>query len=94
MEFLLQHSGAADKAVRFRCCQLLGSLTTEYTQRPDVADDDLECFVDKLLPRLRDKVCAVAASVPPSAARTSLLCLLFGPGPPPRSGGCTSSVFC
>lgn len=54
--FLLLHSGAADKAVRFRCCQLLGSLTTGYTQRPDVGEDDLEACVDVLLPRLRDKV--------------------------------------
>eukprot|EP00903_Cladosiphon_okamuranus_P019411 g17847.t1 len=59
VEFLLRHAGAADKAVRFRCCQLLGSLTTEYTQRPDVSEDDLEGVVDKLLPRLRDKVAAV-----------------------------------
>lgn len=57
VEFLLLHSGAVDKAVRYRCCQLLGYLTTEYTQRPDVSEDDLECFVNALLPRLRDKVC-------------------------------------
>lgn len=56
VEFLLLHSGAADKAIRFRCCQLLGTLTTEYTQRPQVDEEDLDCFVDVLLPRLRDKV--------------------------------------
>ncbi|CAN0469624.1 unnamed protein product, partial [Hapterophycus canaliculatus] len=56
VEFLLMHSGAADKAVRFRCCQLLAALTKEYTQRPHVGEEDLECFVDVLLPRLRDKV--------------------------------------
>ncbi|CAN0501515.1 unnamed protein product, partial [Ectocarpus sp. 12 AP-2014] len=43
VEFLLLHSGAADKAVRFRCCQLLGTLTTEYTQRPQVDEEDLDC---------------------------------------------------
>ncbi|CAB1120827.1 unnamed protein product [Ectocarpus sp. CCAP 1310/34] len=59
VEFLLLYSGAADKAVRFRCCQLLGALTTEYTQRPQVDEEDLDCFVDVLLPRLRDKVAAV-----------------------------------
>lgn len=55
------HSGVADKAVRFRCCQLLASLTKEFTQRPQVGEEDLEGFVDVLLPRLRDKVNDIAS---------------------------------
>lgn len=62
MEFLLAHSTAADKAVRFRCCQFLGELTTEYSQRPGMAEDDLDCIVDMLLPRLQDKVLSVESN--------------------------------
>lgn len=55
VEFLLARSAAADKAVRFRCCQLLGGMTTEYTQRPLMSEEEHDRVVDMLLPRLQDK---------------------------------------
>ena len=55
VKFLLTRSAAADKAVRFRCCQLLGGMTTEYSQRLNVPEEEIDRVVDVLLPRLQDK---------------------------------------
>lgn len=58
MEFLLERSRASDKAVRFRCCQLVGGILAVLVERgtgeePDGLGDHV---VQVLLPRLRDKV--------------------------------------
>lgn len=53
VEWLLGLSRAADKGVRFRCCQLLGGMTTAFIERHE---DDFDRVVDVLLPRLQDKV--------------------------------------
>ena len=55
VEFLLTRSAAADKAVRLRCCQLLGGMMTEYSQRLHVQEEEIDRVVDVLLPRLQDK---------------------------------------
>lgn len=55
MQFLVEHSGAADKGVRFRCCQLLGYMTTDFTQRPELDEKNLDRTMEALLPRLQDK---------------------------------------
>lgn len=55
VEFLLARSAAADKAVRLRCCQLLGGMMTEYSQRLHVQEEEIDRVVDVLLPRLQDK---------------------------------------
>lgn len=56
VEFLLEHSGAADKGVRFRCCQLLGRVTTEFSQIEGMEEEHLDRVVRVMLPRLQDKV--------------------------------------
>ena len=42
--------------MRFRCCQLLARITTEFSQIPGIGEEDLERVVRVLLPRLQDKV--------------------------------------
>ncbi|CAM9724864.1 unnamed protein product, partial [Laminaria digitata] len=68
VEFLLTRSAAADKAVRFRCCQLLGGMMAEYSQRLHVQEEEFERVVDVLLPRLQDKASVAGVRVQAVAA--------------------------
>ncbi|CAM9716500.1 unnamed protein product, partial [Choristocarpus tenellus] len=53
VRFLLQKTSAADKAVRFRSCQLVGQILTGLMNAPEPLLDEM---TKRILPRLRDKI--------------------------------------
>lgn len=56
VDFLLERSVAADKAVRFRCCQIVGAVWAEMRSEQERPMELADRVVEVLLPRLRDKV--------------------------------------
>lgn len=56
VRFLVERSGAADKAVRYRCCQLLGVWAIMWKQDEELPSTLADYVVLKMLPRLQDKV--------------------------------------
>lgn len=66
---LVPLSGAADKAVRFRACQLVAAVLNGLSAEAGLADDLYVELSDAMTERLRDKTPAVRAEAARALAR-------------------------
>ncbi|ELT89300.1 hypothetical protein CAPTEDRAFT_225765 [Capitella teleta] len=55
-DFLLEHHGACDKAVRFRCCQIINKLLSNLGDDAQIDDDLYDRIYEGMLQRLKDKI--------------------------------------
>ncbi|OWF55102.1 condensin complex subunit 3-like [Mizuhopecten yessoensis] len=54
--FLLQVHSAKDKAVRFRCCQIINKMLSNLGENAQIDDDLYDKIYESMLERLRDKM--------------------------------------
>ena len=57
----LEHSEAADKAVRFRVCQLTAGVISQLGEEAEVSDELWDVVMERMMVRLKDKVPIVRA---------------------------------
>jgi len=57
----LEHSGAADKAVRFRVCQFTAGVIAQMGEEAEVSDELWDVVMERMMVRLKDKVPVVRA---------------------------------
>ncbi|XP_060066514.1 condensin complex subunit 3-like [Ylistrum balloti] len=56
LTFLLQVHSAKDKAIRFRCCQMINKLLSNLGEQAQIDDDLYDKIYGSMLERLRDKM--------------------------------------
>eukprot|EP00457_Paulinella_chromatophora_P000599 gb/GEZN01000599.1/.p1 GENE.gb/GEZN01000599.1/~~gb/GEZN01000599.1/.p1 ORF type:complete len:1265 (+),score=317.01 gb/GEZN01000599.1/:306-3797(+) len=56
LEYLLSRLAAEDKAVRYRCCQLIASVLSSLPEEAELSEELFEQIVEGVLPCTKDKV--------------------------------------